>query len=153
KLIEAPIPKPEAARCLLSCGESPSSLASSFRDKPELKSDRVADKKFWLVNGAAVGAAILQTSAVAHCRHTVGRENCSDRYGPFIAMQSVSVGFVTGMSVVSYFWKKSEQESGAKHGSWWIVPAGLVAFNGYWAAQQYRKHCPKGTVFNGDGCE
>ncbi len=97
---------------------------------------RVADKNFWLLNSAAVGAAIFQTSAVAHCRHTVGKENCADKYGPFIAMQSVNVGYVVGMSVVSYFWNRSDIEGGRKPGSWCVLPAGPANLEGCCAGQK-----------------
>jgi hypothetical protein len=154
-LVEAPIPKVPATTCSLACrGDSSTSVATSFRSKPKPNNDLVAaDKKFWFANGAVLGAAILQTSAVAHCRHTVGRESCVGRYGDFIAMQSVNIITVTGTSLSTYWWKKADKESGVKHSSWWLVPFGLVAFNGYLAAQQYRKHCPAGKVFNGDDCE
>jgi hypothetical protein len=35
-------------------------------------------------------------------------------------------GFLAGLS---YFWKKSEQQSHDRHPQWWVVPIGMAAFN------------------------
>jgi hypothetical protein len=58
-------------------------------------------------------------------------------------------GFMTGLG---YFWKKSEQEDHARHQQWWVLPAGMTAFNTVIAVDQYHKHCPRGTRFDGDSC-
>jgi hypothetical protein len=56
------------------------------------------------------------------------------------------------MTGLGYFWKKSEQENGDKHRQWWVFPVGITAFNTFIAVDQYHKHCPRGTRFDGDSC-
>lgn len=134
------------------CGES------SFRDLSEVRNvvsphHRVADKKFWLVAGAVAGSTLLHVLAVSHCRRTVGIENCEGGYGPYRAMQGLNIALSTVMAGVGYGWKKQDDDEGAKHSRWWVIPAGTAAFMGVTAIQQYRKHCPAGTHFDAFYCE
>jgi hypothetical protein len=113
----------------------------------------VADKKFWAVAGGTIGTSLLVVAATSHCRRTVGVESCIGRYGPFKAIQGLQVGLSGFMTGLAYFWKKSEDESGDRHPQWWVFPVGITAFNTFRVVDQYRKHCPRGTRFDGDSCK
>lgn len=155
-LPDSPLPK-NIASCPLSiatCQES------SFRERTAVSAvrsaagppQRAADKKFWVVTGAVAGSTALHVLAVNHCRHTVGIESCEGEYGAFRAMQGLNIGFAAGMAAVGYGWKKMDDGEGKQHSKWWAIPAGTAAFFGFTAIQQYRKHCPAGTHFNGEEC-
>ena len=153
-LPDMPAPKPSVAGC---SGLRPACLHPK-RDGNDLSlqqwpsQSRVADKKFWAVAGGTIGTSLLLVAATSHCRRTVGVENCIGKYGPFNAIQGVQVGLSGFMTGLAYFWKKSEQENGDRHHQWWVFPVGITAFNTFRVVDQYRKHCPRGTRFDGDSC-
>lgn len=155
-LPDSPLPK-QATPCSLS---NPNCGQTSFRERNNLNGvrnissphQRVADKKFWLVTGGLAASTALHVLAVNHCRHTVGIENCEGGYGPYRAMQGLNIGFSAGMAAIGYGWKKMDDGDGGQHSKWWTIPVGTAAFFGFTAIQQYRKHCPAGTHFNGDEC-
>ena len=154
-LPDMPAPKRSAVRC---SGLRPSCLHPK-RDGNDLslqqwhRQSRVADKKFWAVAGGTIGTSLLVVAATSHCRRTVGVESCIGRYGPFKAIQGLQVGLSGFMTGLAYFWKKSEDESGDRHPQWWVFPVGITAFNTFRVVDQYRKHCPRGTRFDGDSCK
>jgi hypothetical protein len=153
-LPEMPTPKPVAAGCsgLRSACLHPKRDGNGLRLQQSSRQSRVADKKFWAVAGSTIGTSLLMTAAVSHCRRTVGVESCLGGYGPFKARQGVLIGVSGFMTGLGYFWKKSEQENGDKHRQWWVFPVGITAFNTFVAVDQYHKHCPRGTRFDGDSC-
>ena len=114
---------------------------------------RVADKKFWLATGGVAISTVLNVLAVEHCRNNVGRESCEGKYGNFWTMQGINIASSATMVAMGYAWKKSDDENGARHSKWWVMPAGTAAFFGIEAIQQYRKHCPAGTHFDVYECE
>jgi len=152
-LPDMPAPKPAAgcsglrAACL-----HPKREGNDRRLQQPPRQSRVADKKFWTVAGGTIGTSLLLVAATSHCRRTVGVESCIGKYGNFKAIQGVQVGLAGFMTGLGYFWKKSEQESGARHPQWWVFPVGITAFNTIRVVDQYHKHCPRGTRFDGDSC-
>jgi len=154
-LPDMPAPKPSAP----GCSGLRTSCLHPKRDGNDLslqqwpRQSRVADKKFWTVAGGTIGTSLLVVAATSHCRRTVGVENCIGHYGPFNAIQGLQVGLSGFMTGLAYFWKKSDQESGARHPQWWVFPVGVTAFNTFRVVDQYSKHCPRGTRFDGDSCK
>jgi len=112
----------------------------------------VADKKFWAIAAATMGTSVLAVAATSHCRQTVGVENCAGHYGSFKGMQGIQLGLNGFLAGLSYFWKKSEQQSHDRHPQWWVVPIGMTVFNTYRVLNQYQKHCRPGTTFDGESC-
>jgi hypothetical protein len=156
-LPDSPLPK-QATQCLLSnliCGET------SLREQADLNGvrsvmsprQRVADKKFWLMTSGLAASTALHVLAVNHCRHTVGIESCEGKYGTFRVMQGLNIALSTVMAGVGYGWKKTDDEEGAVHSRWWVIPTGTAAFMGVTAIQQYHKRCPAGTHFSVYECE
>ena len=152
-----PTPKPSARGCgllYLACPH-PRNEKRDLRLQPltAARRERVADKKFWLAAGGAMGTSLLLVAGTSHCRRTVGVESCMGGYGDFKAIQGVQIGLSGAMIAVGYGLKRSDQKSGAKHSQWWLFPVGVTALNGFRAIYQFSKHCPRGTVFNGDDCK
>jgi hypothetical protein len=150
-----PTAKPSAAGCLglRSACLHPKREGNYLRLQHRPRESRVADKKFWTVAGGTIGTSLLVVAATSHCRRTVGIESCIGKYGPFNAIQGVQVGMSGFMTGLAYFWKKSEQENGDRHRQWWVFPVGITAFNTFRVVDQYSKHCPRGTRFDGDSCK
>jgi hypothetical protein len=115
--------------------------------------DRVTDKRFLFVDGWAIGSAILVTAGTNHCRHTVGVGRCIGSDGPFKATQGIQIGLSGFLVGLGYWWKKWDQQTQDKHPQWWVFPVGAGAVNTFMAADQFSKHCPKGTMFDGHTCK
>jgi hypothetical protein len=153
-LPDMPTPKPSAAGCsglrsaCLHLRREGNGLG--LRGSP--RESRVADKKFWTAAGSTIGTSLLLVAATSHCRRTVGVESCIGRYGNFKAIQGVQVGLSGFMTGLAYFWKKSEEENHDRHRQWWVFPVGMTAFNTFRVVDQFHKHCPRGTRFDGDSC-
>jgi len=152
-----PIPKSSSEDCGLSRSACLRSASDTINPPAQpytaWRHERVADKKFWAIAAATMGTSVLAVAATSHCRRTVGVENCAGHYGSFKGMQGIQLGLNGFLTGLSYFWKKSEQQSNDKHPQWWVIPMGMTGFNTYRVATQYQKHCHSGTTFNGDTCK
>lgn len=115
--------------------------------------NRVADKKFWLVAGGAIGSSLLVTAGTNHCRHTVGVGRCIGSDGEFKATQGIQIGLSGLVTGLGYWWKKSDQETHEKHPRWWGFPVTAIAVNTFMALDQFSKRCPRGTLFDGHNCK
>lgn len=149
-LPDMPTPKPPVRfprwRCWMCLGPRREQITMNFPD-------RVIDRKFLFVGGWAISSAILVTAGTNHCRHTVGVGRCIGSDGPFKATQGIQIGLSGFLVGLGYWWKRWDQKTDDKHPQWWVFPAGAAAVNTFMAADQFSKHCPKGTMFDGHICK
>jgi hypothetical protein len=113
----------------------------------------VTDKKFLFVGGGAIGSAILVAAGTDHCRHTVGVGRCIGSDGPFKATQGIQIGLSGFLVALGYWWKKSDHKTHDKDPHWAIFPVGATVVNTFMAADQFSKHCSRGTMFDGHTCK
>ena len=150
QLPDMPAPKPPVRfplwRCWMCFGPRREQSTMNFPD-------RVTDKKFLFVGGWAISSAILVTAGTDHCRRTVGVGRCIGSDGPFKATQGIQIGLSGFLVGLGYWWKRWDQRTQDKHPQWWVFPAGAMAVNTFMAADQFSKHCSKGTMFDGHTCK
>jgi hypothetical protein len=102
---------------------------------------RIADKKFWLLTAASVGASVAASFAVNRCRRDHGIGPCTDGgYGEFKTREVLRQGLTAFLILPTYKIKKIEDEDGAKHKFWWLFEAGNIGLNAGVIAQNAGKH-------------
>ena len=113
----------------------------------------MADRKFWLVAAGVMGSSLLVAAATSHCRHTAGVGHCIGSDAEFNATQGIQVGLSGLVTGLGYWWKKSDRQAHEKHPQWWGLPVTAMAVNTFMALGQFRKRCPRGTLFDGHNCK
>jgi hypothetical protein len=109
-------------------------IVHSRQKFPQVKKQRVADKKFWLLTLGSAGASILATSAGVRCRHRYGVERCLEKYGSFWGIEGVRLGVsAIAFPALAYTLKKNGERG------WWILPASAIAFNAGYSAREFAK--------------
>lgn len=91
---------------------------------------RVADWRWWVVTGVTVGTAIVTTRTIDRCRTDHGIGPCVDGgYGEYRAREALRISLAVGINAVSWPIKKIEDEDGRRFKTWWLLPAGVTAWN------------------------
>jgi len=83
---------------------------------------RVADAKFWLGAAANIGVSIARTKTLVDCRHDHDFGTCVDGgYGEFRTREALTQTLTGGLTVLSYFHKRAEdQDPDTKYKFWWL---------------------------------
>lgn len=103
-------------------------MATTVEAKPR---HRVADWKFWVMAAANIGTSIATTTTIQRCKHDHGPDQCiGGGYAPMPPTETIRTATVVSMVSLSYFWKRQDDEGGAKHKLWWLYDVGPMAFNG-----------------------